>query len=436
MNKKYDSLIIGFALFSMFFGAGNLIFPPSLGIISGVNWFSSMLGFLVTGVGLPFLAIFALTKTKGSIYIFAGKVSKNFSLIFNSALILSIGPLLAMPRTGATTFEMGVLPFLPELSQGAISGLSWIFSLVFFGLTIFFSIKPSKILDRLGKYLTPTILIILALIILKGIFFPFGEIDGSIVLNQAFSKGFLEGYQTMDTLAGIIFGAVMIDLIRNKGYQGSEHTSVLFKSSIVAALGLGIVYAGLIFLGARTSSMYAGDMARTELLGNLAILTMGASAKYLLGLLVAFACLTTSIGLSATVGNFFSKHTSAKYEHIVIGTCIFSMFVANFGVDRIVSLSVPVLVFVFPISITLIILNVFSDILKVRGAYIGGVLGAGLISFIEALGVIGLKPEFLEAVYNTMPLANAGYAWVFPAVLGTIIFSFLIKSPVNENELV
>lgn len=346
-----------------------------------------------------------------------------------------IGPLLAMPRTGATTFEMGVLPFLPKLSQGALSGVSWLFSAIFFGLTIFFSIKPSKILDRLGKYLTPTILIILAIIILKGIFFPFGAIDENVILNQAFSKGFLEGYQTMDTLAGIIFGAVMIDLIRNKGYQGSEHTSVLFKSSMVAALGLALVYAGLIFLGAKTSSMYPAEIARTELLGNLAILTMGASAKYLLGLLVAFACLTTSIGLSATVGNFFSKHTSAKYEHIVIATCVFSMIVANFGVDKIVKLSIPILVFVFPISITLIVLNVFSDILKVRGAYIGGVLGAGLISMVEALGVMEIKPEFLGNIYNKMPFSSAGYAWIVPAILGTIIFSFLIKSPVNENEL-
>ena len=181
--------------------------------------------------------------------------------------------------------------------------------------------------------------------------------------------------------------------------------------------------------------MYPAEIARTELLGNLAILTMGASAKYLLGLLVAFACLTTSIGLSATVGNFFSKHTSAKYEHIVIATCVFSMIVANFGVDKIVKLSIPILVFVFPISITLIVLNVFSDILKVRGAYIGGVLGAGLISMVEALGVMEIKPEFLGNIYNKMPFSSAGYAWIVPAILGTIIFSFLIKSPVNENEL-
>jgi LIVCS family branched-chain amino acid:cation transporter len=427
MKKKYEGFVIGFALFSMFFGAGNLIFPPSLGLISGNSWFMSMLGFLITGVGLPFLAIFALTKTKGSIYNFAGKVSKTFSIVFNSALILSIGPLLAMPRTGATTFEMGVLPFFPNFNP-------WIFSALFFGLTLFFAIKPSKILDRLGKFLTPVILIILAMIIAKGLFVPFGSINSETVLNSPFSKGFLEGYQTMDTLAGIIFGAVIIDLIRNKGYEGAEHTSILFKSSLIAALGLGIVYAGLIFLGARTGSLYEVGIGRTILLGNLATLTLGIGGKYLLGILVAFACLTTSVGLAATVGSFFSKHTKASYEQIVIVTCIFSTIVANFGVDMIVKLSIPILVFIFPISITLIVLNVFGNVLRTRGTYIGGVLGASIIGGIEALGVMKIESEFLSKIYNAMPLSEAGYAWIVPAIVGAVIFTFIIRTSVNENE--
>lgn len=425
MKKKYEGLVIGFALFSMFFGAGNLIFPPFLGLISGESWFSSMLGFLITGVGLPFLAIYALTKTNGSIYEFAGKVSKPFSMIFNSALILAIGPLLAMPRTGATTFEMGVKPFFPNFNP-------WIFSLIFFGLTLFFAIKPSKMLDRLGKFLTPVILLILAAIIIKGIFAPFGGINEEVVLNNPFSKGFLEGYQTMDTLAGIIFGAVMIDLIKNKGYEGKEHTSMLFKSSVVAAIGLAVVYAGLIFLGARTSSLYALDIERTLLLGNVAKLTLGESGKLLLGLLVAFACLTTSVGLAATVGNYFSKHTSLKYEHIVVATCAFSALFAVAGVGMIVKLSVPVLVFVFPIAITLIVLNVFSDKLKVRGTFVGGVLGASIVSGIEALGVMGVKVGVLDKFYSVLPLSSAGYAWVLPAILGAVLFTFVIRERLED----
>lgn len=426
MKKKYEGIVIGFALFSMFFGAGNLIFPPSLGIVSGMSWINSMLGFLITGVGLPFLAIFALTKTNGSIYDFAGKVSKPFSMIFNSALILAIGPLLAMPRTGATTFEMGIQPFMPNFSP-------WVFSVIFFGLTLFFAIKPSKMLDRLGKFLTPVILIILAVIIIKGIFVPFGGVSEEVALEGAFSKGFLEGYQTMDTLAGIIFGAVMIDLIANKGYKGKEHTSMLFKSSVIAALGLGTVYAGLVFLGARTGTLYSADIARTTLLGNVAQLTLGSSGKLLLGILVAFACLTTSVGLAATVGNYFSKHSKFAYEQIVIATCIFSALVAVAGVGMIVKLSVPVLVFIFPIAITLIVLNVFSDQLKVRGTYIGGVIGAALISGIEALGVMGVKVEALDKFYHAMPLADAGYAWIVPTIVGAIIFTFIVREKVEES---
>ncbi len=423
MKKKYEGLVIGFALFSMFFGAGNLIFPPFLGIISGESWFSSMLGFLITGVGLPFLAIFALTKTNGSIHEFAGKVSNKFSMVFNSALILAIGPLLAMPRTGATTFEMGILPFFPKFNP-------WLFSLIFFGLTLFFAIKPSKMLDRLGKFLTPVILLILAVIIIKGIFVPFDVINEEVVLDNPFSKGFLEGYQTMDTLAGIIFGAVMIDLISNKGYEGREHGSMLFKSSIIAAIGLAVVYAGLIFLGARTSNLYGLNIERTVLLGNVAKLTLGANGQLALGLLVAFACLTTSVGLAATVGNYFSKHTKLKYEHIVIATCLFSALVAVVGVGVIVKLSLPVLVFIFPIAITLIVLNVFSDKLKVRGTYVGGVLGAGLVSSIEALGAMKIKVGILDKFYAMLPFSSAGYAWVIPAILGAILFTFVIKKEI------
>ncbi len=429
MRKKNEGLVIGFALFSMFFGAGNLIFPPFLGIISGQSWISSMLGFLITGVGLPFLAIFALTKTNGSIYEFAGRVSKPFSMIFNSALILAIGPLLAMPRTGATTFEMGVKPFFPGYNSWIFSA---IFAIIFFGLTLFFAIKPSKMLDRLGKFLTPVILLILAAIIIKGIFAPFGGINEEVVLANPFSRGFLEGYQTMDTLAGIIFGAVMIDLIRNKGYEGKEHTSMLFKSSVVAAIGLAVVYAGLIFLGAQAGSMYGIDIERTALLGVVARLTLGSSGQLLLGLLVAFACLTTSIGLAATVGNYFSKHTSLKYEHIIIATCIFSALFSVAGVGMIVKLSVPVLVFVLPIAITLIVLNVFSDKLKVRGTFVGGVLGASIVSGIEALGVMEIKPDFLKKFYSLLPLADAGYAWVLPAILGAILFTFIFRERLED----
>lgn len=420
-RKKY--LVMGFALFSMFFGAGNLIFPPSLGLVSGQSWKIALLGFLTTGVGLPFLAIYAVSKTEGSVFTFAGKVSNKFSMIFNSLLILAIGPLLAIPRTGAVTYEMGILPFSPNFNK-------WIFGIIYFGLTIFFAIKPSKMLDRLGKILTPMILITLVLIIGGGLIKPFGMINKDLILNGAYIKGFFEGYQTMDALGGIIMGAVMIDLIKTKGFEKKEEGIALFNTSLIAGILLAVIYGGLVFLGAKSGSLYTGEIGRTTLLSNLAILTLGENGKIVLGLLVAFACLTTSIGLVATVGNFFSKHTKFKYETIVITASIFSLFVANLGVDKIVKVSIPILVFLFPIAIVLIIMNSFSQKIKRRGAYIGGVMGAGIVSSIEALNALGIKNEFLMNLYNKIPFAKEGYGFIIPSVVLASLLHFVIKEEV------
>lgn len=370
MKKNY--LILGFALFSMFFGAGNLIFPPTLGLMAGSNWLGALLGFLTTGVGLTFLAIYALTKTEGSAFKFGEKVSGKFSFVFNSLIILAIGPLLAMPRTGAVTYEMAILPFFPKLNP-------WIFGIIYFGLTIFLAIKPSKMMDRLGEFLTPIILITVVLIIGIGIFKPFGNINPQVTLDNSYLKGFLEGYQTMDAIGAIIMGVVAIDAIKLKGIKKEEEGRALFWTSIVAGTLLALVYGGLTYIGAKSGSIYAGtEVGRTALLSGLATLTLGNAGKIVLALLVASACLTTSVGLAATAGNFFGKHTRLKYETVVIVSSVFSLFMANFGVDKIIKISVPLLLLMYPMAMALIFLNSFSEKFKIRGTYIGAVVGLGL----------------------------------------------------------
>lgn len=421
-SKQY--FVLGFAMFSMFFGAGNLIFPASLGLIAGENWFFALMGFLTTGVGLTFLGVFALSKTEGSAFKFAEKVSPKFSFIFNSIIILSIGPLLALPRTGAVTFEMSVLPFAPNFNP-------WIFGIFYFGLTVFLAIKPSSMLDKLGKLLTPMILLTLVLIIGVGIFKPFGNIVNTVNLEQgAYIKGFFEGYQTMDALGSIIIAVLVIDIIKARTKENERNKALLY-TSIIAGILMALVYGGLMFLGAKSGSLYIGEnISRTVLLTNLAILTLGNMGQLVLAILVAFACLTTSVGLVATAGNFFSKHTKFTYEKIVIASAIFSLFVANLGVDKIVKISVPLLVLMYPICIVLIILNSFSHIFKKRGTFIGAVIGAGLISIIEALNILGLKFEYMNNFYDSLPLAKAGYAFVLPAIIFSVFFTFIIR---DEN---
>ncbi len=422
MKKNY--LILGFALFSMFFGAGNLIFPPTLGLMAGSNWLGALLGFLTTGVGLTFFAIYALTKTEGSAFKFGEKVSGKFSFVFNSLIILAIGPLLAMPRTGAVTYEMAIMPFFPKLNP-------WIFGIIYFGLTIFLAIKPSKMMDRLGEFLTPIILITVVLIIGIGIFKPFGNINPEVTLDNSYLKGFLEGYQTMDAIGAIIMGVVAIDAIKLKGIKKEEEGRALFWTSIVAGTLLALVYGGLTYIGAKSGSIYAGtEVGRTALLSGLATLTLGNAGKIVLALLVASACLTTSVGLAATAGNFFGKHTRLKYETVVIVSSVFSLFVANFGVDKIIKISVPLLLLMYPMAMALIFLNSFSEKFKIRGTYIGAVVGAGFIGIIEALGFLGVKIGLLDKIYNSIPLAKAGYGFIVPAIVMGIIFTFIIKGKV------
>lgn len=418
-SKQY--FVLGFAMFSMFFGAGNLIFPASLGIITGEKWFFALLGFLTTGVGLTFLGVFALSKTEGSPFKFAEKVSPKFSFIFNSIIILSIGPLLALPRTGAVTFEMAVLPFAPSFNP-------WVFGIFYFGLTVFLAIKPSSMLDKLGKLLSPMILLTLSLIIGVGIFKPFGNIVNTVNLEQgAYIKGFFEGYQTMDALGSIIIAVLVIDIIKARTKEKERNKALLYTSIIAGSL-MALVYGGLMYLGAKSGSLYIGEnISRTLLLTNLAILTLGNLGQLVLAILVAFACLTTSVGLVATAGNFFSKHTSFTYEKVVIASAVFSLFVSNLGVDKIVRISVPLLVLMYPICIVLIVLNSFSNIFKIKGTYIGAVIGASLVSLIEALGIIGIQLDFINNIYNTLPLAKAGYAFLLPAIIFSIIFTLIIR---------
>ena len=425
--KKKEYLILGFALFSMFFGAGNLIFPPTLGIMMGGSWLTSLLGFLTTGVGLTFLAIYALTKTEGSAFKFGEKVSKPFSYIFNILIILAIGPLFAMPRTGAVTYEMAIEPFFGK--NGAMG--TWIFGVIYFGLTIFLAIKPSKMMDRLGEFLTPVILGTVALIIGVGIFKDFGHIDTTVIVDNPYFKGFSEGYQTMDAIGAIIMGVVAIDAIKLKGFKKHEEGKAILLTSLIAGFLLAIIYGGLMYVGAKSGSVYAGkEIGRTALLSGIATLTLGAYGKVVLGLLVASACLTTSVGLAATAGNFFEKHIKIKYEVVVIASSVISLFISVIGTDEIVKVAIAPLLLMYPIAIVLIVLNCFANIFKIKGTYVGGALGAGIIGLIDAMGFLGYKVEFIQNLYNKVPLSGLGFGFILPSILMALIFTFIIRKQV------
>ncbi|MCT4509269.1 MAG: branched-chain amino acid transport system II carrier protein [Tepidibacter sp.] len=428
MNKtSKDVIVVGFALFAMFFGAGNLIFPPALGLMTGNAWVPGLIGFLLTGIGMPVLGIIAASKAGGSLSDLADKVNPTFSKIIGTVIMLAIGPLLAIPRTGATTFEMGFKPLFPSISPILVS-------VIFFGVTLFLVINPSGIVDKIGKILTPILLISLLVVIVKGIMNPIGTpIDTG--MQNPFSKGFTEGYQTMDALASMVFAGIVIGSLVQKGYTDTkDQIKLTVMAGLVAATGLAIIYGGLMYLGATSSGIFPADIARTQLTISITESVLGNAGKALIGISVSLACLTTSVGLTATCGEYFSKLSNDRigYKPIVIGVTVFSAVMSNFGVDQIVKIAVPLLVTVYPVGIILIIFNIFDDYIPNKTAYTGAVFGAVCISLFDALAAMGVQISSVNAFISRLPLASAGFAWILPAIIGSIIAMATIKKK-QEN---
>ena len=422
MFKKKDVIITGFALFAMLFGAGNLIFPPLVGFTNGDKWATGIIAFILTGVGFPLIAIFTSAFAGKNLDSFAIRVSPIFSKIFNIVLILSIGPLLALPRTGAVAFEM-----IFDKSSPSYMTQKIIFILVFFGIALLFSLKPNKVIDRVGAILTPTLLIVLAIIIFKGVFSPLGHgIDTHVATT--FKQGFIDGYQTMDTLAAIVFSEIILKSIRkDKQLSQKQELSFLIQTSIIALGGLALVYGGLGFIGSTVSGILPANVDKVGILTTSVNMLLGNAGNIILAICVTGACITTAIGLIATVADYFSNLTRISYQLLAIVTTIISIIFAMFGVDIIVKISVPVLVFLYPIAIALIFLNLLKNTIKNDNIFVGTVIGTGLVSAYEALQVMGINIETLGNIYKVLPLQGLGLAWIVPAIVGGIIFKFIPK---------
>lgn len=416
MYKVSDVIVAGFALFAMLFGAGNLIFPPILGYELGNNWEIAAFSFILTGVGIPLLGLISVAVTGKSIHNFADKVSPVFSKFYAVALILSIGPLLALPRTGATAYEVTFFH-----AGYTSTNLKYIYLGVYFLVALIFSLKSSEVVDRVGKILTPILLIVLFIILTKGVFFN----NLSIVekaFELPFKKGFIEGYQTLDALAVIVFSGVVLTAIRNgRELTKKQEFSFLLKTGLIATFGLTIVYAGLTYIGATFGDFgLVAGAERTDLLVKISTTLLGNLGYIILGICVAGACLTTAIGLIVSVAEYFSQLFNISYQKLVIITTLWAYFIAIFGVNFIVVISVPILIFLYPMSIALIFLN----LLKIENDKVhkGVVLVSGLIGLYEALGVAGVAlPSQLIKIYTMLPLSNLGLAWLLPALIAGFV---------------
>ncbi|MDA7027235.1 branched-chain amino acid transport system II carrier protein [Bacillus sp. CLL-7-23] len=418
-----ETIAIGLMLFALFFGAGNMIFPPQLGQAAGEDVLPAIIGFLLTGVGLPLLGVIAVALT-GSAKGLADKAHPVFGTILIVSIYLTIGPLFAIPRTGNVSYEIAIKPFL----GGDESRIYlFIFTVIFFAITYFLSLNPSKLVDRIGKVLTPLLLTVIAILVIKAFVTPMGSIGQATSQYQdtPLLTGFLEGYKTMDAIASIVFGIVVITAIKERGVTNPKSIAAsCIKAGIVAAVGLALVYVSLAYLGATSVETVGSLNNGGEILSKASAFLFGSLGNVVLGLAILFACLTTSVGLVSSCGEYFSKLIpKLSYKTVVIIVSLFSMVIANFGLTEIISFSVPILSALYPLAIVIILLSFIDKLFNERReVYVGTIIATGIFSIIDGLNAasinLGVVDQFL---HQYIPLYSYGVGWIVPALCGAVI---------------
>ena len=426
MKKKLlDTIIIGFALFAIFFGAGNLIFPPYLGVTAGENWGIATLAFLISDPLLSIIAVMVVAALGGSALNVGRRVHPLFASALAAICVLLIGPIFAVPRTGASTHEIFVQSYFPEAPQ-------WITSLVFFGIVLWITYKENSVMDAIGKYLTPILLLILFLIFVGAVLQPnasFAATDRT----GLFAQGFKEGYQTMDVLgAPLLAGVVMKDITRRGYLNKKDQFRMMFGVGIVAFILLALVYSTLAYSGASMSTVIDSTAQRAAMLTTIVKNLLGSWGQLAMGLAVCFACLTTAIGLTTTCGQYFEEVSKGKisYKKTILVTVAVEFIISLVGVDSLINLAVPVLTFIFPIMIALILFSAFDQYIPYDWTYLGAVVGAGIVGLVQGINTLSqlLGGKLLgDAVklIGTFPLATYGLEWIVPTFVGALIFTIL-----------
>lgn len=424
-NHLKDCVVIGFALFSMFFGAGNVIFPPYLGLQSGSEWLLGFVAYYISDIGLAMLTIFVLLRTDGPDGI-TGHLGKVPAALLMSVVVLCIGPLVAIPRTAATTFEMSVLPLLPSAS-------SLVVSIIFFALILLLCIKESAVVDIVGKVLTPLLLLGLLVLIIKGIVSPLGTPSDMTWVDSVVSTGLKAGYQTMDVLAAMVFGIIILKSAADKGYKDSaERNGVVQGAAILSGVLLLIVYLGLAYLGASVSRIYKTPLTRAELIINIVTLLLGKVGVAVFGIVVALACVTTAVALVSSAASFFCNLSGGKIKYSLLVTiiCVFSAAAANLGLDRIIAFASPILNVVYPPMLVIILLSIAGD--KLPDWLYRVCVGAALV--FSAVCTFN-RGKFV----TSLPLYGMDLAWLLPTLvvlaLCLVVNLVLKRRPDDDAEI-
>lgn len=435
MKKKLslkELIAVGSMLFGLFFGAGNLIFPAALGQQAGSHVFAASAGLLITGAGLPLLGVAALGISRCSgLAELSSRVSRKYSLFFTCALYLTIGPFFAIPRCATVPFTVGISPLLK--SEGGGSLPLALFSLVFFAAVLWFSLRPGNILTWVGKILNPVFLVSLAILLITALLFPMGDVfsiapQGAYV-EKAFMSGFLEGYNTMDALAGLAFGIVVVNVVRGLNITSGEAIAANTLRAGCLGCGLmGIIYLAVAVAGAQSRGLYPVSPNGGETLLMIARHYFGAFGSFILAVTVTFACLKTAVGLITSCAQTFCQLFPRAFSYRIwaAGFCIFSFGAANLGLETIILWALPVLMFLYPLAITLILLALtgkwFENSVYVYRSVTAFTLAAAVLDFIRALPETAVSSLHLDglllAARNYLPFFSLGLGWICPALAG------------------
>ena len=437
-----ETVVITSMLFGMFFGAGNLIFPAKVGLDAGSNMWSAFAGVFITAVGIPMLAVvgLGLSRSEGVVEL-SQRVSRKYSLFFCTLLYLTIGPLFAIPRCASTAFSVGAVNLLPQEGERLYLAL---FSLVFFAVVLYFSLKPGGIMTWIGKWLNPVFLVFLAVLVIAALAKPISSIsavapaESYASSGSAFFRGFLEGYNTLDALAGLAFGIVVIDVVRKNGISQPERVAVnTAKAGIFSCLFMGLIYLFITLICAQSAPVCAGADNGGTVLGTIANHYFRSAGSVLMTLIVTFACLKTAIGLVTSCSKAFVD-MFPKGPGYTVWAVVFSLVsfgIANFGLTTIVSWCVPVLMFLYPLAITLILLSLAGKFIGTNPTVYRTTTAFTLIAAVfDMIGAVsGMMPgnrvlAGLKAFAgNILPLYDLGLGWILPAAIGFLAGLLLAK---------
>ena len=426
-------------VFAMFLGAGNLIFPPMVGQLAGENLWFAAIGFLMTGVGLPLLGVVVISRVGGGFNEITRELPRSLIVLMGSCIFLIIGPLYAVPRTSMVAYEVGIVPFLEQ--ESFLPRL--LFSIGFFALSWYLSMRPGKLLETVGEIITPALIILLIVMGISPIIMPLGspgEARG-LYSDAPMLTGFLEGYMTMDALAALMFGVVIVTNLKSHGISDKSslfHYSII--TGIIAAAGLALVYLSLFYLGATSREIAPEPGNGGQILATYVDTLFGTFGSVLLAGVVTLACLTTAIGCITAASEYFDELTNkVSYPTIVALISIACMVFANLGLNQIIVLFIPVLMILYPICIMLIFLGLIRDLLPNQVlTYRVTLLITLIMSIVDALkSVESSTLETLLGPFSLLPGYESHLSWLLPATVSVVITGIIglaFRSGLQEDQ--